>query len=104
MIDQIVNEFMANIPKIQDENGEMPGNFHEYLNRWTLESITAITLEKRLGLMNFDDLDNLGMKVQKTIRKIFNMGMDFEIKPSVWKIYKTKSFDELMQALNDLTK
>jgi cytochrome P450 family 12 len=103
LIDQIVNEFIANIPKIQDEKGEMPGNFHEYLNRWTLESITAITLEKRLGLTNFDVENELGMQVQRTTRKIFNMGMEFEMKPSVWKVYHTKAFKKLLQAFDDLT-
>jgi cytochrome P450 family 12 len=103
VIDDIVNDFIANIPTIQDKNGEMPGNFHEYLNRWSLESITAITLEKRLGLMNFNDFDGIGMQIQKTIRKIITLGMEFELKPSVWKIYHTKSFKELLKAYDDLT-
>jgi cytochrome P450 family 12 len=103
LIDGIVKDFIANFPKIQNQNNEMPGNFHEYLNRWTLESITAITLEKRLGLLNFENSDQFGMKIQKTIRKILNMGMEFEIKPSVWKIYHTKAFKEYLQALEDLT-
>lgn len=101
IIDQIVMEFFENIPKLQDKNGEMPGNFHEFLNRWSLESITAITLEKRLNLMNFKE--NEGEKIQRAIRKILTLSVDFEMKPSLWKVYKTKSFLELMQAHDDLT-
>lgn len=103
IIDEIVKEFVDNIPKVMDENGELPGNFHEYLNRWSLESITAITLEKRLGLTNFKDTDGLGMQIQRAIRRIISMGMEFEMKPSVWRFYKTKGFHELMKAYDELT-
>lgn len=103
LIDSVVNDFMKNIPELQDEKGEMPANFSEYLNRWSLESITAIALEKRLGLMNFKEKNELGMKISKAVRKIFVMGMEFEMKPSIWRYYETKAFKELMQAFNDLT-
>lgn len=104
IIDEIANEFIENIPKIQDANGEMPGNFHQLLNRWSLESITAITLEERLGLMNLELLNTHGLKIQETIRKIITLAAEFEMKPSLWKIYETKKFKELLQAYDDLTK
>lgn len=103
-IDGIVNDFMKNIEDIQDENGEMPANFTDYLNRWSLESITAISLETRLGLMDFKGKNEVGEKLSKTVRKILTLGMEFEMKPSVWRVYKTKQFKELMDAYNDLTK
>lgn len=104
VIDEIVKEFIENLPTIQDKNGQLPGNFHEYLNRWSLESIVAITLEKRLGLTDFKDTDGPGMDIQRTIRKIINMGMEFEMKPSLWKVYQTKDFKKLMQTYDDLTR
>jgi cytochrome P450 family 12 len=103
LIDGIVNEFIANIPKIQDKTGEMPENFQQFLNHWSLESITAITLEKRLGLMNLENVNEDGKNIQTLIRKILTLGAEFEMKPSIWKIYKTKEFQELMQAYNGLT-
>lgn len=103
LIDSIVNDFMRNIPDIQSDNGEMPGNFNEYLNRWSLESITAIALEKRLGLMDFNKANDAADKITTMIRKIFKLSLDLEIKPSIWRWYKTKEFKELMQAYNDLT-
>jgi cytochrome P450 family 12 len=102
-IDQIVNEFLANIPKMQDENSEMPGNFNEFLNRWSLESITAIALEKRLGLMDLNNNTGIGGRITKNVRKIFDLAAEFELRPSIWKIYPTKKFKELMNAYNDLT-
>lgn len=103
LIDSIVGDFMRNIPHIQNEKGEMPENFQDYLNRWSLESITAISLEKRLGLMNFKDKNESGMKIAKAVRKIILLGMEFEMKPSAWRYYETKRFKELLQAYDDLT-
>lgn len=104
LINDIVNEFLDNIPEIQGEDGEMPSNFVEYLNQWSLESITAISLEKRLGLMNLKNKNDFGKKIARTVRKIFELGMDFEMQPSIWRIYQTKKFKELIEAYNDLTK
>jgi cytochrome P450 family 12 len=103
IIDGIVNDFIKIIPKIQHENGEMPANFHEFLNRWTLESITAITLEKRLGLMDIRTEESNGIQIQRAIRKILSLAGELERKPSLWKVYKTTTFKELMQAYDDLT-
>jgi cytochrome P450 family 12 len=102
-IDGIVKEFIANLSSIQDDKGEMPANFMEYLNKWSLESITAIALEKRLGLMNFKDNDVEGEKIAKAVRTIIDLGLDFEMKPSLWRYFPSKNFKILMTAYNDLT-
>jgi cytochrome P450 family 12 len=102
-IDGIVNDFMQNIPSLQDDKGEMPANFSEYLNRWSLESITAIVLEKRLGLMDLSNKTGDGEKIAKAVRKILVDGMEFELKPTIWRVYETKAFKELMGAYNELT-
>lgn len=103
VIDSIVNDFMANIPVIQDEKGEMPANFGEYLNRWSLESITAIVLDKRLGLMDFTNKTHFGERIVKAVRKILVLGLEFEMKPTIWRLYETTEFKELMKAYNELT-
>lgn len=103
LIDSIVNDFMKNIPLIQNEKGEMPPDFSEYVNLWSLESITAIVLEKRLGLMDFKKKNEDGMKIARAVRKIILLSMDYELKPSIWRYYETKGFKELLQAYNDLT-
>lgn len=102
-IDNIVNGFFSSIPKILDDNCETPANFNEYLNRWSLESITAVALEKRLGLMDFENPQSVGVRIAKAVRKILNLGLEFEMKPSIWRFYETKEFKELMEAYNELT-
>lgn len=102
-IDSIVCEFLHHLPSIQDDKGEMPGNFNEYLNRWSLESIVMIAMEKRLGLMDLENSSEIGEKITKTVRRIFTLGIDFEMKPSFWRVYENNDFKELMAAYNDLT-
>lgn len=102
-IDRIVQDFLSNLPSIQDEKGETPANFNDYLNRWSLESITAVVLEKRLGLMDFKNTAEDGLKIAAAIRKIFVLGVEFEMKPSLWRVYESKQFKELIQAYDDLT-
>lgn len=43
--------------KLRDEKGEVPANFGNFLNRWSLESITCITLNRRLGLLKDNNRD-----------------------------------------------
>lgn len=38
--------------KKRDEKNEVPANFGDYMNKWTLESITSITLNRRLGILD----------------------------------------------------
>lgn len=104
VIDSIVKDFMSQISTIQDDKGETPANFSEYVNRWSLESIMAIVLDTRLGLMDFSNKTIKGEKIAKAVRKIFVLGLEFELKPSLWRVYETKEFKELIQAYNDLTK
>ena len=51
--------------KKRDERNEVPANFSDYLNRWSLESITCITLNRRLGLLNETSADENAEKLIK---------------------------------------
>lgn len=54
-IDQVVKDFVAKIDKIRDANNEMPDNFGVELSRWALESIGVIALDRRLGVISFEN-------------------------------------------------
>jgi hypothetical protein len=43
--------------RLRDDKNELPPDFGDYTNHWSLESITFITLSKRLGLLreNYSD-------------------------------------------------
>ena len=44
--------FQYRIAGKRDSNKEVPANFSDFINLWSLESITCITLDKRLGCLN----------------------------------------------------
>lgn len=50
-MDCVAQEFIERMQSLehQDPNGEMPADFSNDLNRWALESIAVIGLNKRLG-------------------------------------------------------
>ncbi len=54
-IDTVARDFIRKIRTLRDENNEMPDDFQNELNKWSLESIALIALEHRLGLITRDD-------------------------------------------------
>lgn len=95
---------LPRILKLRDSNSEMPADFGSYLNMWSLEAITNISINRRLGLFDADCKDGNGRDLIKLARRYFDLGETFEIRPPIWKIYATKSFRELMSILDDITK
>jgi cytochrome P450 family 12 len=90
--------------QIRNEKSEMPADFSDCLNRWALESIAAIAVEKRLNVLSGNTDDENSQKLIKNIRKFFELSAEIEGKPSVWKYYETKTFKELMAVYENLTK
>lgn len=50
-VDEVAQEFVDKMRRMQDGNGEMPDDFGQELNQWALESIGLIALDQRLGVM-----------------------------------------------------
>ena len=95
---------LLRVTKLRDENKEVPANFNDFMNMWSLESITCISINQRLGLVRSNQKDERAEKLIKTIRKFFELEYQFEVLPTVWRFYQTKAFKELMKTYDDLTK
>lgn len=81
----------------------MPADFHDDLNRLTLEGVTGVALNTRLGMIH-KNRDAPETKILlKSIRNFFEYSEDLEVKPSIWKIVKTPTFYKLMDSLDALT-
>lgn len=50
-IDEVADDFVENIRRLSksNPNGEMPEDFKNELNKFTLESVGLIALDKRFG-------------------------------------------------------
>ena len=89
--------------KIRNEKSEMPGDFSNYINTWSLESVTAVGLERRLNLFDENTHDENAKKLIKGIRDFFEMSFEYDGKPSIWKYYQTKGFKELLNVYDNIT-
>ena len=85
-----------------DDNNETPANFLDLVSSWALESIGRIALDTRFGMLDGDNLMANDMII--LMRRFFQLGMEFEFQPSIWRFYETKKFKELMSVFDKLTK
>jgi len=82
---------------------EVPADFGDDVNKWAMESIVCIFLNRRLGIINGGS-DEKANRLIKQIRQFFTSAYEFEIAPTVWRLYETKAFKELMRASDGITK
>uniref|UniRef100_W8B5W3 Cytochrome P450 CYP12A2 n=1 Tax=Ceratitis capitata TaxID=7213 RepID=W8B5W3_CERCA len=101
---EINDEFLERIRHIRDPHTlEMPDDFHDDLNRLTLEGVVGIALNTRLGMIHKNRDSPECKLLLKSIRNFFDYSEALEIKPSIWKIIKTPTFHKLMKSLDTLT-
>ncbi|KAI8115282.1 Cytochrome P450 CYP12A2 [Lucilia cuprina] len=100
---QVNKEFLERIRQIRDPNTlEMPDTFEEEINRWTLESVSVVALDKQLGLITKNRNNPMATKMFATLNEFIALSLDVELKPSIWRYYKTKTFKKLMNSLDTL--
>uniref|UniRef100_A0A1I8NBI6 Cytochrome P450 n=1 Tax=Musca domestica TaxID=7370 RepID=A0A1I8NBI6_MUSDO len=100
---QVNDEFMARIRQIRDpETLEVPASFQEEMNRWTLESVSVVALDKQLGLIT-TNRDNPDLKkLIGLLNDFFELGQKIEFGLPFWKYIKTPTFKLFMKTLDGL--
>ena len=90
---------------LRDAKSEMPGDFSTvYINSWSLESVTAIAIERRLNLLSGTSKDERAKELIRNIRIFFEQSFEYDGKPSIWKYYETKGFKEYFKTYDIMTK
>lgn len=100
-VDEIAREFVAMAAASRDANHELPAKFGHDLNKWALESIGAIALDQRLGVMAENSPE--AKLMIKSIRDFFRLSYELEVMPSLWHYVETPKFKKLMQTFDNLT-
>ncbi|XP_011185299.2 probable cytochrome P450 12e1, mitochondrial [Zeugodacus cucurbitae] len=101
---EVNDEFLERIRHIRDPSTlEVPGDFHDDINRLTLEGVVGIALNTRLGMIHKNRDTPESKLLLKEIRNFFDLTEEIEVKPSIWKIIKTPKFHKLMATLDTLT-
>ncbi|XP_073816990.1 cytochrome P450 CYP12A2 [Musca autumnalis] len=101
---QVNKEFMERIRQIRDpQTLEVPDNFEEEINRWTLESVSVVALDKQLGLINKNRDDPTPKRLFKALTEFFEASAALEFQPSIWKYIKTPTFKKAIRSLDEIT-
>jgi cytochrome P450 family 12 len=87
---------------IRDEKNEMPADFIETLNEWSLESIALIALDTRLNLLKGNNPE--AQRLYELVKEVFTATYEFDIQPSIWRYYKTPAFKRAMKSFDDTTR
>ncbi|XP_054726672.1 probable cytochrome P450 12a5, mitochondrial [Anastrepha obliqua] len=101
---QVNQEFVDKIRLIRNPDTlEMPDDFKEYLQRWALESVAIVALDKQLGLLR-DDSENSSevLKLFSALNDFMELSFDLEYKPTLWRVVATPKFRRLMRAMDDI--
>lgn len=101
-VDAISKEFVEQIYMSRDAAYELPATFGQELNKWALESIGFIALDRRLGALDADSL--VGKEMIKNMKEFLKLSYQLDMQPSVWRYYKTPPFKRLMQVFDNITK
>ncbi|XP_065371246.1 cytochrome P450 CYP12A2-like [Calliphora vicina] len=100
---QVNKEFIERIRQIRDPSTlEVPNTFEEEINRWTLESVSVVALDKQLGLITTNRNNPMAKRMFDTLNEFVSLSLDIELKPSIWRYYKTQTFKKLMTSLDTL--
>lgn len=99
----VPTKHLFRILKLRDPQYEVPGDFFTYVNMWSLEAITNISINLRLGLLRPEAKDEKAEQLIHVITRFLILTKDFETQPPIWKFYATKKFKELMSILDDMT-
>ncbi|CAO1429463.1 unnamed protein product [Diamesa hyperborea] len=101
VVDEIVRQFLKNLTTQHlDDNNETPANFLDLVSSWALESIGRIALDTRFGILDGENV--MAQEMIVLMRRFFQLGVEFEFQPSIWRFYETKKFKELMAVYDKL--
>ncbi|XP_034489144.1 probable cytochrome P450 12a4, mitochondrial isoform X2 [Drosophila innubila] len=100
---QVNCEFVESIKAIRDPNTlEVPDNFLEHINRWTLESVSVVALDKQLGLLTESNKSESVKLLFKSLDDFFTYAAVLEVQPSPWRYIQTPMLKKLMKAFDNI--
>ncbi|XP_049548242.1 uncharacterized protein LOC125959463 [Anopheles darlingi] len=101
-VDEVAREFLEIVAGLRDSKQELPGDFDQWINRWALETMGVLALDTRFGVLKTDQTEE-AKKILALVRNIFDFSYQLDALPSVWRYYKTPTFNNLMTTFDELT-
>lgn len=100
-VDEIACEFVDQLKASRDDNNELPAAFGHELNKWALESIGALALDQRLGVLVENNPD--AKLLIKSVKNFVRLSFEMEMGPSIWRYVETPKYKEIMQTFDNMT-
>ncbi|GLH07255.1 Probable cytochrome P450 301a1, mitochondrial [Gryllus bimaculatus] len=103
-VNDVAEDFIARMRDLRDENNELPADFINELYKWSLESITMVALDTRIGCLAPNlpkNSEPQGMidSVQVMLEAFYKL----DLKPSLWRIMSTPMWRRFVGAMDYLT-
>ncbi|XP_050678124.1 cytochrome P450 CYP12A2-like isoform X1 [Leptidea sinapis] len=100
---EVVEDLIVRLKAVRKQDN-MFDDFRVEMNLWTLESVSAVVLGRRLNCFNSDASDDSPMKrLVKAVHKIFDMSEAMDLKPALWRFISTPMFKKAMNAYEEHT-
>lgn len=101
-LDEVSRQFMKIMLNTRDENNELPADFDQWLNRWALETMGVLALDTRFGVLDEQESEE-ARNIVKYTRELFELVYQLDVLPSIWKYYKTPTYNRLMTVFDKLS-
>ncbi|GLV43434.1 Cytochrome P450 301a1 [Carabus blaptoides fortunei] len=103
VVDTVTQDLISRIDYLISKHpqGEMPKDFLNELAKWALESICAIGLDKRLGLLDSNlSPDSQEQTFINDVLEFFILMNELDVKVSLWKFYSTPTWKRYVKILD----
>ncbi|XP_014364516.2 cytochrome P450 CYP12A2 [Papilio machaon] len=102
ILDDVANDMIKRMRLIRDENNMLKGDLSTEMNLWALESIGVVALGDRLNCFDPNlPADSPVRKLIQIVHDFFAVADKLDFKPSLWRIYPTKSYKRAMKLYED---
>ncbi|KAK4886050.1 hypothetical protein RN001_002321 [Aquatica leii] len=104
LIDKTTDEFITRILRIRNKQDEVPSYFGNEINKWALECMCCITLNKRLGFLDSCGLSNTSepARMLESLNNATNAIRRCESGIHLWKFFNTPAWNSLVKHCDQL--
>lgn len=103
-IDNVAQDFVNRMKAIRTADGRMPPDYAKELAKWSLESISYVALDTRMGLLEgTPDPASDAVVMMEAITGLFDSIYELDVKPSVWKWVSTPTYRKFVDEMNVFT-
>lgn len=97
-MDLVAQEFIEIIRKlaITDPKRQMPDDFGNELNKWALESMGVIAIDKRLGCLS-PTPNPESQQIINSVQEIFDLVYKLDFGPPLWKVFPSPTFNKFVK-------